>query len=192
MGLLCSRSRSQQIPKCQWMFVRMISSKPPNILLQNLVWWCIVMIRSAMQKRPVCCIHCQGHSKGLYDQNMTASTVSSELLICLLPILVWWYIIISQNVLWRNGIVVFKVKVTANFKMLLNVSPDDMFWITEHFTTKLGMVMHHYEPDCLPKRLVCCLQGQGHGEGSYNQNMTFYLLNCWSFCNYTLQNGTSL
>ena len=39
-----------------------------------------------------------------------------------------------------------------------------------------------HEPDCLPKRLVCCLQGQGHSEGSYNQNMTFlYLLNWWSF-----------
>ena len=40
----------------------------------------------------------------------------------------------------------------------------------EPFTTKLGMVM----PDCLPKRLLCCLQGQGqdHSEGSYDQNTT--------------------
>ena len=30
------------------------------------------------------------------------------------------------------------------------------------FATKLGMVMHHYEPDCLSKSLVCCLQDQGH------------------------------
>ena len=30
--------------------------------------------------------------------------------------------------------------------------------------------------DCLSKRLVCCLQGQGHSEGSYNQNMTFWYI----------------
>ena len=30
------------------------------------------------------------------------------------------------------------------------------------FATKLGMVMYHYEPDCLSKRLICCLQSQGH------------------------------
>ena len=27
------------------------------------------------------CVQCQGHSKGLYDQNMTISTLSSELLV---------------------------------------------------------------------------------------------------------------
>ena len=55
----------------------------------------------------------------------------------------------------------------------MNVCPDDIFLIGELFTTKLCMVMHHYEPDCLLKRLVCCLQGQGHIEGLYNQNVTF-------------------
>ena len=80
--------------------------------------------------------------------------------------------IISQNILWRNGIVVFKVKITANLKMLMNVCPHDIFWIATSLTTKVGMVMHHYEPDCLPKRLVCYLQGQGHSEGSHNHNMT--------------------
>ena len=94
----------------------------------------------------------------------------------MLPNLCLWYIIKSQNVLWRNGIVVFKVKVTANLWMLMNVCPDNISWIAEPFTTKLGMVMHHYEPDCPPKRLVCCLQDQGHNEGSCNQNMTFV---CW-------------
>ena len=78
-------------------------------------------------KRFVCCFEGQGHSKGWYDQSMTVSTVSSELLILLLPNSVWKYIIISQNVLWSNGIVV--VKVTVNFKMLMNVWPDDFFGI---------------------------------------------------------------
>ena len=51
--------------------------------------------------------------------------------------------------------------------------PDDIFWFVDSFTTKLGMVMRHHEPDCLRKRLIFCLQGQGHTEGSYSQNMTF-------------------
>ena len=56
--------------------------------------------------------------KDSYDQNMTVSTVFAELLILL-----------SQNVLWRNGIVVFKGKVRANLKMrmLMNGCPDDIF-----------------------------------------------------------------
>ena len=34
----------------------------------------------------------------------------------------------------------------------------------EPFATKLGMVLHHCEPECCLKRLVCCLQGQSHYE----------------------------
>ena len=37
--------------------------------------------------------------------------------------------------------------------------PDNIFWIAEPSTTKLDMVRHH-EPDCLPKWLLCCLEGQ--------------------------------
>ena len=83
----------------------------------------------------------------------------------------WWYIIIRKNVLWRNGIVVFKVKVTANFKMLMNVCPDDILWIAEPFTTKLGSMINHNEPNCF-KIIGLLLSGQGHSEGVYNQNMT--------------------
>ena len=38
------------------------------------------------------------------------------------------------------------------------------------------MVMHHHEPDWPPKRLVCCVQGEGHSEGTYNQNMILYCI----------------
>ena len=58
----------------------------------------------------------QGHSKGLCDQNMTIFNTSSELLIPWQPNLAWWYIIISQSVLWKNGITAFKVKVTVKGK----------------------------------------------------------------------------
>ena len=34
------------------------------------------------------------------------------------------------------------------FKMPVNVCPDNIFWTSEHFITKLGMVMQHHEPEC--------------------------------------------
>ena len=37
--------------------------------------------------------------------------------------------------------------------MSMNVCPDDIFRIAEPLTTKLGTVIHHYEPDCPSKRL---------------------------------------
>ena len=58
------------------------------------------------------------------------------------------------------------------FKMSVNVCPDDIFWITEHFVTNFGMVMQHYEPDCHAEKLVHRLQCQGHSKGLFNQNMT--------------------
>ena len=33
----------------------------------------------------VICLQCQGHSEGLYNQNMTVSTISSKLLVRLQP-----------------------------------------------------------------------------------------------------------
>ena len=69
----------------------------------------------------------------------------------------------------------FKVKVTVKFQ---NSNECLSRWCVQNLTsfffpTELGMVLHYYEPDGLPKRLVCCLQGQGHNEGSYYKNMTF-------------------
>ena len=51
----------------------------------------------------------------------------------------------------------------------------DIFRITEHFVTKFGMVMQHLEPECHAEKKFCgcCyLQGQGHSEGSYDENIT--------------------
>ena len=63
-----------------------------------------------------------------------------------------------------------------------------MFVRTTSSEPNFGMVIHHHEPECQVKRLLCCHQGQGHSEGSYfNRNMTFcYLLNYWTFCSQTL------
>ena len=63
----------------------------------------------------------QDHSKGSDDQNMTVSTILSELLIPWQPNLVWWYIIRSQSVLWKKWITAFRVKVTAKGQNLMFV-----------------------------------------------------------------------
>ena len=85
------------------------------------------------------CLQGQGQSMGSYD--MTISTIYSVPLILLQANLVLWYIIISQSVLWRNWIAVFKVKVTAKLQDVHDVCPDDIFRTAESFTTKLGMVV---------------------------------------------------
>ena len=51
------------------------------------------------------CVQCEGHSKGLYNQNRTISVVSSKLLVGLQ--------LTNWSVLWKNGITMFKVKITA-------------------------------------------------------------------------------
>ena len=95
IGILHLRSRSQWRVKMS-IFVQMISSKLPNILLPNLLLWCIFMNQSACKKTDLLFLRSRSQ-QGAYDQNVTVST-SSELL----PNLVWSYIIISQSVLWRS------------------------------------------------------------------------------------------
>ena len=65
-----------------------------------------------MQKL-VHCVQCQDNSEGLYNQNMTISIISSKLLVRLQLNWVRQYSIISQNVLLKNWITAFKVKVTV-------------------------------------------------------------------------------
>ena len=47
----------------------------------------------------------------------------------------------------------------------------------------LVLVTHHHEPDCLPKKWVCCLEGQGHTVKDHIIKIWLYLPNCWSICN---------
>ena len=100
MGLLCLRSRSKL------RFKMSIDVCPDDIFwitehfVPNLVWLCSIMSQSVMRKH--CCLWGQGHSKGSYDQNMTLSTIFSELLFTWQQKLVWWCISSNQSVLWRK------------------------------------------------------------------------------------------
>ena len=48
----------------------------------------------------------------------------------------------------KIGLLHSRSRSQQKFKMSMNVSTDDFFWTTEHFVTKLGVVMQHYEPEC--------------------------------------------
>ena len=58
---------------------------------------------------------------------------------------------------------------------------DGIFWTAWPFVTKLGMLVHQYEPE---GTVACYLQGQGHSKGSCNQNVTasaiYFMYFCWT------------
>ena len=51
------------------------------------------------------------------------------------------------------GLLCFKSRSQRRFKMSVNACPD-IFWNTEYFGAKFGMVMQHYEPECHAKNLL--------------------------------------
>ena len=94
-------------------------------------------------KKLVCYLQGQDHSEGIYNHSITISTVSSKLLIHLQPNLVWWYIILSQSILWKIGLLYSRSRSQLKIKMSMNDCPNYIFWTTKQFVTKLCMTMHH-------------------------------------------------
>ena len=141
------------------------------------------------------CVHCQGHGKGLYNQNMTIPVVSSKL-----PVVcnqTWFHSRTSEVGVscWKMGVLHSRTRSQWRFKMLVKVRPDT-FWITEHFVTKFGMVMQHHEPKCHAEEkfvLFCYLQDQGHRKGHMIKMWLFllYFLDCWFLGNQTWSDYTS-
>ena len=61
--------------------------------------------------------------------------------------------------------------------MSVNVCPGNIFLTTEHFVTKLGVVMQHHESECeAEKKILHCLQCQGHSKGIYDPNLTISIM----------------
>ena len=97
---------------------------------------------------------------------------------------VWWYIIISQSVIYKNWVAVFKVKVTVTqfgfrewnhdyfcyFLLCVLVLYVQNCWV---FGDQFSLTVHVHKLECLVKRLLCYIQGQGHSEGSELQLMFF-------------------
>ena len=65
--------------------------------------------------------------------------------------------------------VVVQVKVTKKFTVPVNGHLDNISSAAELSVTKLGMVTQHQGQKCHARRLVCCLQVEGHSEGSFDQ-----------------------
>ena len=152
-----------EITKCQWMFVQMISSETLNLLLPNLVWWCIIMNQIIFQKDlfavfKVKVVKIRDNIIKILLFNMV-----SEVLIFLQLNLVWWYIIIGLIVLWKDWIVLLwsRSRSQKRFRIPVNVHLNDISSAAEPSVTKLGMVMQHYGSKYQARSLVFCLQVQG-------------------------------
>ena len=140
-------------------------------------------------KRLICYFQGQGHFKSSYDQNMTISTVSFELLILLLHyhklecfmekldccVQGQGHSKISKW-LWK-----FVRMIPAESMNLYNqtwfgdaslwqelISKYDhvycIFWTADPCATKLGLIVHYHKAECFMKKFDCCVQGQGHSK----------------------------
>ena len=104
------------------------------------------------------------------------SNRSSELLTLLQRNLVWWHINISWLVFWRYWIALLsKSRAQKRFKVPVNVHLDDISSTAEPSVVWWCIIMGQsvMQAECHARRLVCCLQVQGHSEGSYNQVWLF-------------------
>ena len=106
---------------------------------------------------------------------MFVQMISSELQNILLLNLVWWCIITSWSVFQNNWFAILKVKVTMSvhlwskydsFYNIFWTSFYNIFWNANPFATKLGLVVQYHKPECLMKKLGCCVQGQGYHKTS--------------------------
>ena len=144
----------------------MISSESLNLLLWNLVLWCIIMSQIVFQKDWFAVVKV----KGTVQDNIIKIclfNILSELLILLQLNLVWWHIIIRWIVMWKDWIALLwsRSRSQKKFRIPVNVHlDDDISSAAKPSITKLGMMMQNLGPKCHARRLVCCLQGHGHCE----------------------------
>ena len=66
----------------------------------------------------------------------------------------------------ENGITAFKVKVKAKVQNVSECLSGRYFLNHRTFCCQLGMVMQQHKTECHVEKLVYCVQGQGHNEGS--------------------------
>ena len=89
--------------------------------------------------------------------------LSSELLILLQLNLLWWHIVISWIVLWKDGFAVLWSRSQERFKTQVNVHLDGISSIAEPLVTKLGMVMNHHGPVSCKKIGLLFSRSRSHG-----------------------------
>ena len=116
-------------------------------------------------------LHSGSRSQQRVKMSMFVQMISSKLLVHMQPNLVWLYSIINGNVLCKNVITALKVKVTAN---LQNVSKCLFAYRLKRgtFCYQTSYAVAASWSRCHVEKIACCLQGQAHSKGSYDQNMT--------------------
>ena len=73
----------------------------------------------------------------------------------------------SENI----GLLCSRSRSQMMFRISINVCLD-IFWTTELFVAKVGMVIIVKSQTVVPPTIGCCLPDHGHREGLCNQNMT--------------------
>ena len=145
----------------------MLSSEMLNLILPILVQWCIIMSQILFQKYWFAVFKVKVTVKDHVTKDNFLTYRLNCWFFCNENNLVWWHLIMSCIVFWKDWIALLwsKSKVKNSSECLSqNISPT-----AEPFVTKLGMVMHYHGPECYARKQICCLQVQGHSEGSYNQ-----------------------
>ena len=143
------------------MFVQMISSESVNLLLPSLLRWWIIMSQIILQKDwfAVCMVKVTVNDHII---KILLSKIFSELLILLQLGFMVHYHKLNCLVKRFDCSVVVKVKVAEKVQNSSECSSGRYFLGCWPSVTKLGMVMQHHGPKCCARRLVCCLQVQGH------------------------------
>ena len=100
------------------------------ILVPNLMYGDAASCARVSCRKLVHCLQCQGHSEGLYNQNMTISTLSSKLLVCLQPNLVFIVQHHKPECSFQKLGYCSRSRSQQSFKMLVNVCPD-VFWTAD-------------------------------------------------------------
>ena len=157
------------------MFVQMIFYESRNFLLPNLLWWCIIMSQIVFQKDWFAVFKVKVTVKDNIIKIWLFS-ILSELLILLPLNLVCLYIIIRWIVLWKDWIALLWSRSRSQKRFSIWVK-DNISSAAEPSVTKLCMVVQHHGPKCHARKLVCCLQVQGHCEGVFYRSRRQTLLN---------------
>ena len=75
----------------------------------------------------------------------------------------------SQSVICKKWVSIFKVKVIVNeFRFIQSIMTNSITCseLLILLGAQLSLTVHVHKLECLVKRLLCCIQGQGHSEGS--------------------------
>ena len=115
---------------------------------------------------------------------MTLCTIFSELSILWLPNMVWWYIILSQSVLWKKldyciqrSRSLWRVKMSMCVQIIFSKSPD--IWFPDLVLLCMVMSRSVTQKDWLA---VFKVKVSARADMIKIWQFLLYLLNYWSFC----------